>query len=56
MSSTKASLEASLLTYDGYNLITSDCNMYSEVFYGTANVKCDVMLDNLREPRIYSYL
>ena len=47
---------SSLLTYDGYNLITSDCNMYSEVFYGTANVKCDVMLDNLREPRIYSYL
>ena len=54
MSSTKASLEASLLTYDGYKIITSD--MYSDVFYGTNNVKCNVMLDNLRETRIYSYL
>lgn len=26
--------------------------MYGDVFYGTANVKCDVMLDILVEPRI----
>ena len=34
--------------------------MYSDVFYGTANVKCDVMLDNLasgsREFHFYFHL